>query len=165
MTEMKTRMLGILAAGVAIIALALGLTTVALAQGPMGNRGNGGMMGNWGSGGMMGGRGSGGMMGNGGMMGGRMGPGWGTTTSSQPYDLQFLDQMIAHHQMGVVMTQHMAEDSNRAEMRDLANRIITAQQREITQMQQWRQRCFSSILHAIRIFHRDHSSAVRTGYW
>ena len=130
---MRTRMLGILTAGVVIVALALGLTTVALAQGPMGNRGNGGMMGNWGRGDMMG---------NGGMMGGRMGPGWGATTSGQLYDLQFLDQMIAHHQMGVMMTQHMAEDSDRAEMRDLANRIITAQQREITQMQQWRQQWY-----------------------
>ena len=61
---------------------------------------------------------------------------------NQPYDLRFLDEMIVHHQMGVIMTQHMAEDSARPEMRDLAQRIITAQQREIAQMQQWRQQWY-----------------------
>ena len=139
---MKTRWIGVVTVGLVAILLALGLTTVALAQGPMGNRG-GGMMGNWGQGGMMGGTmgnwGQGGMMGSRGMMGGMMGPGWGSSDANQPYDLRFLDEMIAHHAMGVRMTQHMVEDSARPEMRDLAQRIISAQQREITQMQAWRQ--------------------------
>ena len=126
---MKTRWIGVVTVGLVALLLALGLTTVVLAQGPMGNRG-GGMMGNWGQGEMMGSRG---------MMGGMMGPGWGSSDANQPYDLRFLDEMIAHHAMGVRMTQHMVEDSARPEMRDLAQRIISAQQREITQMQAWRQ--------------------------
>ena len=132
---MKTRWMAVVAVGLVALVLALGLTTVALAQGPLGRPGAGGMMGGWGRGGMMG---SGGMMGGWGS-GGMVGTPRGTTDASQPYDLRFLDEMIAHHAMGVRMTQHMVEDSVRPEMRDLAQRIISAQEREITQMQAWRQ--------------------------
>lgn len=129
---MKARTMTVMVVSLIAILLALGLTGVALAQGPLGNWGNGGMMGNWGRGGMMGNWGRGGMLGT---------P-WGTSAANQPYDLRFLDEMIAHHAMGVLMTQHMAEDSTRPEMRDLAQRIISAQQREITQMQAWRQQWY-----------------------
>lgn len=57
---------------------------------------------------------------------------------SQPFDQRFLDQMIMHHQGAVMSAQMMIADSARPELRDLAQRIITAQQREIAQMQQWR---------------------------
>ena len=132
---MKTRWMGVVTIGLLAVVLGLALTTVALAQGPLGRPGAGGMMGGWGQGGMMG---SGGIMGGWGS-GGMVGTPRGTTDASQPYDLRFLDEMIAHHAMGVRMTQHMVEDSARPEMRDLAQRIISAQQREITQMQAWRQ--------------------------
>ena len=134
---MRTRVVVGLVVALMVVAVALTATGIALAQGPLGGqRGPGGMMG----GGMMGPGMMGGMMGS-----GMMGPNMGRrppTDPNQPYDLRFLDQMIAHHQMGVIMTQHMAEDSARPEMRDLAQRIITAQQREITQMQQWRQQWY-----------------------
>jgi len=79
-----------------------------------------------------------GSMMNGSMMGrGMIGQG-AVNDINQPFDQHFLDQMIAHHQMAVMSTQMMIADSARPELRDLAQRIITAQQREIDQMRTWR---------------------------
>jgi uncharacterized protein (DUF305 family) len=131
---------------VVLAVLAFGISSVVLAQGPTGGYGwrgggmmNGGMMGGMMGRGMMGGGMMNGGMMNGGMMGQGMMNGPRPRDPNLPFDLRFLDEMIAHHQGGVIMTQHMAVDSQRPEMRDLAQRIITAQQREIAQMQQWRQ--------------------------
>jgi len=97
---------------------------------------------------MSGGMTSGSMMGSGMMNGGMMGPGMmnggmlgaGTIANSNaPFDQRFLDQMIIHHQGAVMSAQMMIADSARPELRDLAQRIITGQQREIDQMGQWRQ--------------------------
>lgn len=55
-----------------------------------------------------------------------------------PFDLRFLDQMVPHHQMAVHSAQIMIANSERPELRDLAQRIITAQQAEIEQMGVWR---------------------------
>ena len=78
-----------------------------------------------------------GMM-NGSMMGRDM-MGQGTVNdTNQPFDQRFLDQMIMHHQGAVMSAQMMIADSARPELRDLAQRIITAQQREIDQMRTWR---------------------------
>jgi uncharacterized protein (DUF305 family) len=57
---------------------------------------------------------------------------------AQPFDLRLLDQMVPHHQMAVHSTQMMLAGSERPELRDLAQRIISAQQTEIEQMTQWR---------------------------
>jgi uncharacterized protein (DUF305 family) len=88
-----------------------------------------------------------GMM-NGSMMSGQVGPGMMSggmmgsatlTDQNAPFDQRFLDQMIAHHQGAVMSAQMMIADSARPELRDLAQRIITGQQREIDQMGEWRQ--------------------------
>ena len=88
------------------------------------------------------------MMGQGMMSGGMMGPGMmnggmmvgGTIDDSNaPFDQRFLDQMIMHHQGAVISAQMMIADSARPELRDLAQRIMPGQQREIDQMRQWRQ--------------------------
>lgn len=72
------------------------------------------------------------------MMNGSM-IGQGTVNgTNQPFDQRFLDQMIMHHQGAVMSAQMMIADSQRPELRDLAQRIITAQQREIGQMRTWR---------------------------
>lgn len=54
------------------------------------------------------------------------------------YDLRFIDGMIVHHQGAVVMAQDALEKSQRPEIKKLAEEIITAQNQEIAQMQQWR---------------------------
>jgi len=55
------------------------------------------------------------------------------------YDLRFIDAMIPHHQGAVIMAKDVLQKSPRAELKKLATGIISAQNQEITQMQQWRQ--------------------------
>ncbi len=85
---------------------------------------------------------------SGGMMFGMLGSGMigGEVAGdpSQSFDQRFLDQMIMHHQGAVMSAQMMIADSARPELRDLAQRIITAQQREIDQMLDWRKEWFGS---------------------
>ncbi|MBD2106818.1 DUF305 domain-containing protein [Nodosilinea sp. FACHB-13] len=54
------------------------------------------------------------------------------------YDLRFIDGMIPHHEGAVVMAEAALENSQRPEIRQLAEDIIAAQQVEIAQMQEWR---------------------------
>jgi len=79
-----------------------------------------------------------GMMGNG-MMGRGM---MGSSNLSDPYDLRFLDEMIVHHEMAIMMVQMMISQSTHPELRDLGQRIITGQQQQIDQMTAWRQQWY-----------------------
>ncbi|MDB9373213.1 DUF305 domain-containing protein [Nodularia sphaerocarpa] len=54
------------------------------------------------------------------------------------YDLRFIDGMIVHHQGAVDMAKEVQEKSQRPELKQLAAEMITAQNKEIAQMQQWR---------------------------
>jgi uncharacterized protein (DUF305 family) len=135
---MRTRWIGV--AGVASLLLSLVLGAVGPRLWPAAFWGNAraGMM----SGGMMQGMMNGGMM-NGGMMGqgmmnGMMSPGVTPDRANQPFDQRWLDEMIMHHQHAVMSSSMMIADSERPELRDLAERIISAQGREIDQMRQWR---------------------------
>lgn len=58
--------------------------------------------------------------------------------ADQEYDLRFIDAMIPHHQGAVEMAKQVQQKSTRAELKNLANEIISAQEKEIAQMQQWR---------------------------
>jgi uncharacterized protein (DUF305 family) len=88
--------------------------------------------------GMMGG----GMMG-GGMMGGRSGLGGPSGTNidalknAVDFDKEFIEQMIPHHQMGVMMATMEFNHTERPEMRKLAEAMIRVQSDEIKTMQQW----------------------------
>ena len=55
------------------------------------------------------------------------------------FDREFIEQMIPHHQMGVMMAQMVLARSDRPEIQDLARSIITTQTAEIEQMQSWYQ--------------------------
>ena len=54
------------------------------------------------------------------------------------FDLRFIDAMIPHHQGAIEMATQAQEKSKRPQIKKLANDIITAQNKEIQQMQQWR---------------------------
>ena len=54
------------------------------------------------------------------------------------YDLRFIDAMIPHHQGAVEMANVAQEKSKRPEIKKLASEIIKAQDKEITQLKQWR---------------------------
>jgi uncharacterized protein (DUF305 family) len=53
------------------------------------------------------------------------------------YDLRFLKAMVPHHQAAVVMAKDLAQKTKRPELQKLAKDVITSQQAEIDQMQQW----------------------------
>jgi uncharacterized protein (DUF305 family) len=55
------------------------------------------------------------------------------------YDLRFLKAMVPHHQAAVVMAKDLAQKTKRPELQKLAKDVMTSQQAEIDQMQQWRQ--------------------------
>jgi uncharacterized protein (DUF305 family) len=57
---------------------------------------------------------------------------------SKPFDKAFIDAMIPHHQSAIYMAQLAHEKSKIPEVKDLAENIVSAQQREIEQMKQWR---------------------------
>lgn len=55
-----------------------------------------------------------------------------------PFDAAFIDGMIVHHEGAVAMAQQVLAESERPELLQMAEAIITAQQGEIAQMQTWR---------------------------
>ncbi len=56
----------------------------------------------------------------------------------KPFDLQFIDEMIPHHQMALISSEHMISNSQRPEMRQLYENIQKSQSEQIEQMQEWR---------------------------
>jgi YVTN family beta-propeller protein len=58
--------------------------------------------------------------------------------SSQPFDAQFIDSMIEHHQGAIAMAEVALEQAEHEELRTLAEEIIAAQSVEIEQLQKWR---------------------------
>lgn len=52
-------------------------------------------------------------------------------------DRNFIEQMIPHHESAIVMAKLAQQKSNRAEIKTLADNIITSQTAEIDKMQSW----------------------------
>ena len=53
-------------------------------------------------------------------------------------EVQFIDGMIVHHQGAITMASEAVAQATRPEVKDLAQKIVAAQQPEITQLQTWR---------------------------
>jgi len=53
------------------------------------------------------------------------------------FEQSFLQQMIQHHRSAVEMAKMVADHTQRAELRQLAEKIISAQEQEIGQMTKW----------------------------
>lgn len=53
------------------------------------------------------------------------------------YDEAFLSGMIAHHQSALEMAKLSDSSAKHPEIKQLSKEIVTAQQKEITQMKQW----------------------------
>ena len=58
-------------------------------------------------------------------------------TSASEFDREFIEQMIPHHEMAIMMAQMLQASTQRAEMKELADNIITSQSREIDMMRSW----------------------------
>ena len=78
-----------------------------------------------------------------GMMGGmHMGGMTGDTrelasVSAENFDREFVEQMIPHHEMAIMMTGMLVAVTERPEMKQLADNIMTSQSREIEMMRSW----------------------------
>jgi uncharacterized protein (DUF305 family) len=57
--------------------------------------------------------------------------------SGDDYDKAFISNMIAHHQSAVDMAQLSADRAKHNEIKQLSQEIITAQEKEISEMKQW----------------------------
>jgi uncharacterized protein (DUF305 family) len=53
------------------------------------------------------------------------------------FEASFLQQMIQHHRSGVEMAKMVADHTQRAELRQFAEKMISAQEQEIGQMTKW----------------------------
>lgn len=62
--------------------------------------------------------------------------------AANPFDRAFVDEMVPHHRGAVRMAEKVLEDSKDAEVRKLAEGIISTQKREIEEMNSFRQRKF-----------------------
>ena len=78
--------------------------------------------------------GSFGMMG-GGMMGGAVDI--EDLESAEQFDKAFIEAMVPHHQMGIMMSRMAGSATSRPEMRDLTDAISEGQSAEIAKMQDW----------------------------
>jgi uncharacterized protein (DUF305 family) len=58
-------------------------------------------------------------------------------SNATDFDLEFIRQMIPHHEMAVMMAQMLASTTTRSEMKILADQIITSQSKEIEMMRSW----------------------------
>jgi len=54
------------------------------------------------------------------------------------YDVQFLHEMIAHHEGAVEMSKEALDKGKRPEIKQLAQKIIKTQEAEIEKMKKWR---------------------------
>ena len=64
---------------------------------------------------------------------------------SQPFDAQFIDSMIEHHQGAVTMAEQVLIEAEHAELRTMADAIIAAQTHEIAAMTTWRQTWYPNL--------------------
>ncbi len=65
-----------------------------------------------------------------------------TLANKNPFDKAFIDNMIPHHQSAIEMAEVAATETTNPQIKDLANNIVEAQRREISQMKQWRKQWY-----------------------
>lgn len=53
------------------------------------------------------------------------------------YDKRFMELMIAHHEGGIMMAKDALNKSERPEIKEMAQKIIDSQEKEIQQMKDW----------------------------
>lgn len=59
------------------------------------------------------------------------------TNATARYEIDFMQDMIDHHAMAIMMSEMCLEKAVHEELRTLCQNIITAQRQEITEMQSW----------------------------
>jgi len=64
---------------------------------------------------------------------------------TSPFDARFIDAMIPHHEGAVTMAQEALTKAEHPELRELAQQMLVAQEREIADMRAWRQAWYPSL--------------------
>lgn len=59
--------------------------------------------------------------------------------NEEPFDRAFIDNMMPHHESAIAMAEVALQESENPEIREIAQDIVDAQEREIAQMREWRQ--------------------------
>ena len=70
-------------------------------------------------------------------MGMMMGP--RELSDQEPFDRAFIDNMVPHHESAIEMTNAALRESENPKIREIARAIVDAQEKEIAQMQRWRE--------------------------
>ncbi|WP_233579852.1 DUF305 domain-containing protein [Legionella septentrionalis] len=60
------------------------------------------------------------------------------------YDKRFIDLMISHHEAAIMMAKDALQKATHPEIKDMAQQIINAQQKEIEQLKTWRTQWYGS---------------------
>jgi uncharacterized protein (DUF305 family) len=76
--------------------------------------------------------------------GGMSGMDHGGATTTAPYDQNFIDMMVTHHQAAIDMAKVAQRKGEHAEIKQLANEIVAAQDGEIAKMKGWRKAWYGS---------------------
>ena len=63
---------------------------------------------------------------------------------NQPFDQMFIDRMVPHHEGAVTMAMIARSRGEHAEIKSMAEAILTSQAQEITKMKGWRKAWFGS---------------------
>jgi uncharacterized protein (DUF305 family) len=71
--------------------------------------------------------------------------------TSAPYDLQFIDTMIHHHQGAVDMAKMIDGKTQNAELVKFGKQIVADQEKEISQMKEWREKWFKGVPRAMNM--------------
>ena len=66
--------------------------------------------------------------------------------TAKPFDKAFIEMMVPHHEGAITMAKHEISRGSDSQIRDLADRIIASQTKEIKQMKQWYQEWYGQQL-------------------
>ena len=61
---------------------------------------------------------------------------------AEDFDEMFIEMMIPHHEAAIAMAEELQKTTERSELEQLTEDIITAQRAEIEQMRQWQAEWF-----------------------
>jgi uncharacterized protein (DUF305 family) len=61
----------------------------------------------------------------------------------EPFDKAFIDNMIPHHESAIEMANVALENSDNPDIQEIARAIVEAQEKEIAQMEGWREEWYS----------------------
>jgi uncharacterized protein (DUF305 family) len=73
---------------------------------------------------------------------GSTGGGAGELATKDPLDKAFIDAMIPHHRSAIKMASLALRESENAWIKEIAGAIVDAREKEIPQMQRWREKWY-----------------------